>query len=71
MRYLLSVYYDYILYMFPSLICSSSGSTVYTSIGIFCAYYVGWLLAGLEYKMYQLLYYIVTPDDEQISARNM
>jgi hypothetical protein len=55
------------LYMFPALICSSLGGTVYTVIGIFCAYYVSWLLAGLEWnmlaailhntlKIYQLLY---------------
>jgi hypothetical protein len=36
------------LYMFQALICSSSGGTVYTTIGIFCVYYVGWLLAGLH-----------------------
>jgi hypothetical protein len=36
------------LYMFRALISSSSGGTVYTAIGIFCAYYVGWLVAGLE-----------------------
>jgi hypothetical protein len=36
------------LYMFRALVCSSSGGTVYTAIGIFCVYYVGWLLAGLE-----------------------
>jgi hypothetical protein len=33
------------LYMFWALICSSSGGTVYTAIGIFSAYYVSWLLA--------------------------
>jgi hypothetical protein len=42
--------------MFPALICSSSGGTVYTAIGTFCAYYVGWQLP---------------PDDEQNSAGNM
>jgi hypothetical protein len=31
--------------MFRALICSSSGGTVYTTIGIFCACYVGQLLA--------------------------
>jgi hypothetical protein len=30
-----------ILYMFRAIICSSSGGTVCTTIGIFCAYYVG------------------------------
>jgi hypothetical protein len=47
---LLSVYYNS-LYMFQALICSSSGSTVYTAIGIFCPCYVIWLLAGLEWNM--------------------
>jgi hypothetical protein len=57
--------------MFRILICSSSGSTVYTTTGIFRVYYVFWLLAGLEWsstptllavsrhsthKIYQLLY---------------
>jgi hypothetical protein len=38
-----------ILYMFQALICSSSGGTVYTTIGIFFVrIYVGWLLTGLE-----------------------
>jgi hypothetical protein len=32
-----------ILYMFWALICSSSGGTVYTTVDICCAYYVGWL----------------------------
>jgi hypothetical protein len=36
--------------MFQALICSSSGGTVYTVVGIFCAYYVSWLLAGLEWN---------------------
>jgi hypothetical protein len=55
------------LYMFKALICSTSGGNVYTTNGIFCAYYEGWLLAGLEWtllaasrynihKIYQLLY---------------
>jgi hypothetical protein len=39
--------------MFPSLICSSLGGTVYTPIGIFCAYYFIWLLAGMEQKCNQ------------------
>jgi hypothetical protein len=38
------------LYIFRALICSSSGVTVCTTTGIFCEYYVGWLLAGLEWK---------------------
>jgi hypothetical protein len=57
--------------MFRALICLSSRGTLYTTIGILCAYYVGWLLAGLEWnstpnplaasrhnthKIYQLLY---------------
>jgi hypothetical protein len=37
-----------ILYMLRKLICSSSGGTAYEKIGIFCADYVDWLLAGLE-----------------------
>jgi hypothetical protein len=45
-----------ILYMFRALICSSSGDTVYT-IGIFCAYYVCWLLAGLEWSILLVLLY--------------
>jgi hypothetical protein len=44
------------LYMFRTLICSSSGGTVYTIIGIFCVYYVGWLLAHNTHKIFQLLY---------------
>jgi hypothetical protein len=36
--------------MFPALICSSSGGTVYTAVSTFCVYYVGWLLAGLEWN---------------------
>jgi hypothetical protein len=36
--------------MFRALICLSSGGTISTPIGIrFCAYYVGWLLAGLSW----------------------
>jgi hypothetical protein len=41
---------------------AGGGGTVYITTGIFCAYCVGWLLAGLEqpadnaYKIYQLLY---------------
>jgi hypothetical protein len=31
------------LYMFRSLIFTSSGGTVYTTVGIFSVYYVGWL----------------------------
>jgi hypothetical protein len=56
MHYLLSEYYYYSLYMFQALIRSSSGGTVYTAIGIFCVYYVGWLLAGLEWNFLVLLY---------------
>jgi hypothetical protein len=47
MHYLLSVDLNS-LYMFRALIYSSPGGTVYTKIGIFSAYYVGWLLEGLE-----------------------
>jgi hypothetical protein len=38
------------LYMFQALISSSSGGTVYKGIGVFYAYYVGRLLAGLEWN---------------------
>jgi hypothetical protein len=38
------------LYMFRSLICSSSGGTVFITIGIFRAYYVSWLLQALEWS---------------------
>jgi hypothetical protein len=52
------------LYMFRALICSSSVGTVYTTIGIFCAYYFGWLLTTIllaasrhnTHKIYQSLY---------------
>jgi hypothetical protein len=50
--------------MFRVLICMSSGGIVYTAIGIFCVYYVGWLLAGLEFYSDLLA-------AEQISAQNM
>jgi hypothetical protein len=40
------------LYMFRSLICSSSGGAVCTAIGIFCAYCAGWLQAGLEWNWF-------------------
>jgi hypothetical protein len=36
--------------MFRALICSSSRGTAYTTIGAFYAYYVGRLLAGLEWN---------------------
>jgi hypothetical protein len=38
--------------MFPALIFSSSGGTLYTVVGIFCVCYVGWLLAGLEWNWF-------------------
>jgi hypothetical protein len=40
------------LYIFWAPVCSSSGGTVYTTISIFCACYVSWLLAGLEWNQY-------------------
>jgi hypothetical protein len=46
------------LYMFPSFIYSSSGGTVYTTNGIFCTYYVGWLLAGLEWNWKQIVHLV-------------
>jgi hypothetical protein len=36
------------LYMFREPIGSSSGGTEYTTIGMYGACYVGWLLTGLE-----------------------
>jgi hypothetical protein len=43
-----TIYFQFItinsLYMFRALIYSSSGGAVCTTIGIFCAYYVGWQL---------------------------
>jgi hypothetical protein len=52
------------LYLFQALICSSPGGNVYTTICIFCVYYVRRLLAGLgwsssrhnTHKIYQVLY---------------
>jgi hypothetical protein len=47
-----TVYFQFIsinsLYMFRALFCSSSGGTVCTTTGIFCAYYVGWQLVRSE-----------------------
>jgi hypothetical protein len=40
--------------MFRSLICSSSGGAIYTAIGIFCAQYVGWLLASVYFSANRL-----------------
>jgi hypothetical protein len=66
--------------MFQALIYSSSGGTVYTAIGIFYVYYVGWLLAGSEWTTPTASQHnthknstvrTVPPDDEQISARKM
>jgi hypothetical protein len=54
--------------MFRALICSSSGGTAYTAIGIVCAYYVGWLLGAQNIPT---VVYTVPPDDEKIGARNM
>jgi hypothetical protein len=44
-----SAYYELTGYMFQALFYSSSGGTADTTIGIFCAYYVGWRLPGLEF----------------------
>jgi ABC-type Fe3+ transport system permease subunit len=57
--------------MFQALLCSSSGSTVHTTIGIFCAYYVSWLLhsnrASSQLTQYAqnipTVVYAVPPDD--------
>jgi hypothetical protein len=38
--------------MFRALICSSTRGTVYATISIFCTYYVGWLIAGLEWNQF-------------------
>jgi hypothetical protein len=53
--------------MFRAVICSSSGGTVYTTTGIFCVYYVDWMLA----QNIPIVVYIMPPDYEQTSARNM
>jgi hypothetical protein len=59
--------------MYQALICSSSGGTVCT-IGIFCVYYVSWLLgaAGSQPSLYAqnipIALHTAPPDDEQISA---
>jgi hypothetical protein len=55
------------LYMFRAVIFSSSGGTVYTTIVIFCVYYIEWLPAELEWTFG----YTVSPDDEQISIGNV
>jgi hypothetical protein len=39
---------------FEQIFCPSSGGTVYTTIGTFCAYYVDWVLAGLEWNVSSL-----------------
>jgi hypothetical protein len=43
--------------MFQAHICSSSGGTAHTAIGIFCACYVGWLLTRLEWNWFNCLKY--------------
>jgi hypothetical protein len=42
------------LYMSQAFICASSGGIVhvYIKIGIFCTFYVSWLLAGLKWNKY-------------------
>jgi hypothetical protein len=68
------------LYMFQALTCSSSEVTVYTTTGMFCAYYVRWLLAGFKStnparsqptkyaQNIPTVVHTVPSDDEQISA---
>jgi hypothetical protein len=55
MHCLLSVIMINSLYMFRAPVCSSSGGTVYTTIGIFCVYYVSWLLVGLGWNWIDLI----------------
>jgi hypothetical protein len=52
-------------------ICPSSGGTAYTTNGIFCPYYVGWLLSGLEWNYTHthtqnipVVVYTVPPDEQ-------
>jgi hypothetical protein len=43
---------------------------VYTAIGIFCAFYVGWLLANYARNIPTVVY-TVPPDDEQKCSKHV
>jgi hypothetical protein len=70
------------LYILQALICSSSGGTVYTAIGVYIRVYVFLCVlcrmvgsrVGVEHNTHKFIpsvLYTVLPDDEQISARSM
>jgi hypothetical protein len=54
--------------MFSAFICTSSAGTTYITLGIFCPYYVGCLLAGLGWNSTPIQ--LLPHDDEQISAKH-
>jgi hypothetical protein len=56
--------------MFRAIICSSSGGTVYTAIGVLCVCVLRGQLAASQH-MHKVAVHTLPPDDEQIIARNM